>query len=91
MDNYNRDGRNSIPEAYSPLSAWAYFWYRILFAIPIVGFVFLIAFSCGGTRNVNLRSYARSYWCTLIIAAFIAGIVLAILLGFGVNIGSSVY
>lgn len=55
-----------IPEENRPLSPWAYFGLQLLFAIPIVGFVFLIVFSCNGS-NINRRNFARSYWCSLII------------------------
>ena len=54
-----------LPRENEPLSAWSYFWLKILFAIPVVGFVFLIVFSCSGA-NVNRRSFARSYWCGLL-------------------------
>lgn len=88
MNNSYRDGQCSIPPEYSPLSAWAYFAYRLLFAIPVVGFVFLIVFSCGGCRNQNLRSFARSYWCTLLVIAAVASIVLLVMLVLGVSVGS---
>ena len=58
----------TIPPEYKPISAWGYFGYNLLFAIPLVGFILLIVFSCGGTSNVNLKNYARSFWCGLVIA-----------------------
>ena len=64
---------------YTPVTAWSYFWYKILFAIPIVGLVFLIVFSVGGTRNINLRNYARSYFCALLILAIVAVVVFIVL------------
>lgn len=66
---------NIIPEENQPLSAWAYFGLQILFAIPIVGFIFLIVFSCNGS-NINRRNFARSYWCGLILVAIILVIVM---------------
>ena len=73
---------NSIPEENRPLGAWAYFGLRILFAIPVVGFIFLIVFSCSGA-NINRRNFARSYWCDLIFAAIvlIIWVVLFVFLG----------
>ena len=68
--------QDTLPEKFRPLSAWAYFGYSILFAIPIVGFIFLIVFSFSG-KNINRRSYARSYWCWLIIAVIVFVILLA--------------
>ena len=40
--NYNYKNDPSIPPYYRPLSPWAYFGYNILFAIPIIGWIFLI-------------------------------------------------
>ena len=60
----------------TPISMWGYFGYQILFSIPCIGFIFLLIFSFGGTKNVNLKNFARSYFCFLIIA-FILMIILA--------------
>ena len=68
--------RETLPEKFRPLTAWGYFGYSLLFSIPIVGFIFLIVFSCSG-KNINRRSFARSYWCWLIIAAIVIGILAA--------------
>ncbi|MBP5654393.1 MAG: hypothetical protein J6X33_02650 [Clostridiales bacterium] len=68
-----------IPPEYKPISMWGYFGYQILFAIPIVGFIFLIIFACGGKNNVNVKNFARSYFCVLIIWAVIIAIVAAIM------------
>ena len=59
---------NQVPEEYRPISMWGYFGYSILFVIPLVGIILLLVFSFGGTRNVNLRNYARSYFCWIIIS-----------------------
>ena len=68
---------NNIPEKYRPISMWGYFGYQILFSIPIVGFVFLVVFALGGTKNVNKRNFARSYFCYLIILIIIMTILVA--------------
>ena len=54
------------PSKYKPLAAWAYFGLQILFAIPVIGFIFLIIFTFNGS-NINRRSFARSYWCVWLI------------------------
>lgn len=59
-----------IPDEYKPLSPWAYFGYNLLFAIPIVGFICLIVFSCS-SANLNRRNYARSFWCFYVLAIII--------------------
>ena len=70
---------NCIPPEYEPLSAWSFFWLRILFAIPVVGLVFLIIFSCS-SGNLSRRSFARSYWCGLLICGIVAAAILSIYL-----------
>lgn len=59
---------DNIPQEYRPISMWGYFGYELLFSIPCVGFILLIVFSVGGTKNVNLRNFARSYFCFMILA-----------------------
>ncbi|MBO5725635.1 MAG: zinc-ribbon domain-containing protein [Clostridia bacterium] len=78
-----------IPEKYSPLGPWTYFWLQVLFAVPIVGFVFLIVFSFNDS-NINRRNFARSYWCKLIIAAGVFLVTLIIALVFGFSLRSAV-
>ena len=74
---------NQIPEEYTPIGAWMYFLWSIVFSIPVVGFILLIVFSCGGTNNINLRNYARSHFCALLVGAilFILMLILVITLG----------
>lgn len=79
MENTNNEVVNSIPEEYRPISMWGYFGYQLLFCIPCVGFILLIVFSLGGTKNINLRNFARSYFCFVIILL----ILLAVFIGIG--------
>lgn len=66
----------NIPEEYKPISAWGYFGYNLLFGIPLVGFIFLCVFALGGTNNINLKNYSRSFFC-----AFLIGLIIAIVIG----------
>ena len=68
---------NNLPPEYRPISMWGYFGYEILFSIPIVGFILLLVFSFGGTKNVNLRNFARSYFCVTIIVLVVVLIIAA--------------
>lgn len=61
----------NIPYEYKPISMWGYFGYEILFSIPIIGFIVLLVYAFGGTRNINLKNFARSYFCLFIIAMII--------------------
>ena len=72
---------NHVPEEYKPISMWGYFGYEILFAIPVIGWIFIIIFALTAP-NVNLKNFARSQFCLLII-----GIVLAILMTILVSAG----
>lgn len=75
--------RDRIPEAYRPLSAWAYFALEILYALPVVGWVILICHAIG-SRNINKRSFARSYFCIYLV---VLAIVVALLVsGIGLRI-----
>ena len=71
MSNYS-----NIPDSHKPISMWGYFGYEILFSIPVVGFIVLLVFALGGTSNINLRNFARSRFCYLIICIIIIGILL---------------
>lgn len=62
----------NIPEEYKPISMWGYFGYELLFSIPCVGFIILLVFAFGGNKNINVRNFARSYFCYMIIIAIVA-------------------
>ncbi len=64
---------------YTPIGMWGYFFYNILFAIPLIGQIFLLIYALGGTKKINLRNYARSFFCMIIILAVIGLIVAAII------------
>ena len=77
MSKYNYDGSSQ----FKPISAWGYIGYSILFAIPIIGFILLIVFALSD-RNINRRSYARSYFCWFLII-----IIISVLIATGVVSG----
>lgn len=56
----------TLPSEYNPISMWGYFGYEILFAIPVIGWIFCVCFAIGA-RNFNLRNFARSQFCWIII------------------------
>ena len=75
----------ALPDKYRPLGAWAYFGYQLLFAIPVVGFILLIVFSCSDD-NINRRNFARSYWCSLLVSVIINVFLLVLVFGLGFSI-----
>lgn len=75
---------NYIPGMdYTPIGMWGYFGYSILFGIPVVGFILILVFALGGTRNINLRNYSRSMFCTFIIGLvlFVFIFIISLLVG----------
>lgn len=63
------------PDAYKPISMWGYFGYTFLFSLPILGFILAIIWSFTAS-NQNLKNYARSQFCWLIIWTILAIILL---------------
>lgn len=91
LNNYNN--MNNIPYEYKPISMWGYFGYELLFMIPCIGTILLIVFALGGTSNKNLKNFARSYFCLLIllIVLFLIIAVVAGSIGAAAGISSSIY
>ncbi len=71
------DNQENISDEYQPISMWGYLGYEILFAIPLIGFILLLVFSFGGTKNVNLRNFARSYILIAVIVVLLSIIVIS--------------
>ncbi len=72
---------------YTPISMWGYFGYELLFSIPIVGFIILLVFAFGGTDRVNLKNFARSYFCLTIIYVVLIALIAAFVIGGGLMLG----
>ena len=65
---------------------WGYFGYELLFSIPCIGLIVLIVLAVSA-KNVNVKNFARSYFCFLIILGILVGI--AVATGAGALIASS--
>lgn len=78
--------KEQLPVQFKPLGAWAYFGYALLFAIPVIGWIVLLVLALGGTRNLNLRSFARSYFCALLVWLILAGIAVGAVFALGVKL-----
>lgn len=79
----------NIPSEYKPIGPWGYLGYQILFSIPLVGFICALVFAVGATQNVNVRNFARSYFCGLLIGILIGIICGLVVFVFGAAIFSS--
>ncbi len=62
---------DQLPAKYRPLGAWAYFGWSLLFTCVPFGFIVAIVFAVGKTENVNLRNFARSMFCFLVVLVII--------------------
>ncbi len=74
---------HNLPEKFKPIGMWKYFWLEVLFSIPVIGLIFTIIFACGGSGNVNVKYFARSRFCVLILVLIIAGIAAVIVFAQG--------
>lgn len=71
-----------VSSEYKPISMWGYFGYELLFSIPCVGIICLIIMSFA-SHNINVKNFARSYFCYFIIVLVLCGIAAAILAATG--------
>ena len=69
---------NMLHKSYRPLTPWNHFWRIVLYTIPVIGWIFLLAHAIAD-KSRHGRSYARSYFCALLISVIIT--VVAFLLG----------
>lgn len=83
---YNLDS-DRIPKSYRPLGAWTYFGLEILYAIPVVGLIFLICHAIG-SENINKRNFARSFFCVYVLALIVIVALLVSGVGFSISGGS---
>ena len=69
---------SKVPPKYQPIGAWSYFWLNILYTcIPVVGFIFLIIHAIGASK-VAVRSYARSFFCGIVLALIVVAVVVVV-------------
>ena len=63
-----------LPKSYRPISGWGYFWRSVFYAIPVLGWLFVLI-NALGAKNRNGRNFARSYFCALLIALIAVAVV----------------
>lgn len=73
---------NNIPSEYKPISMWGYFGYDILFSIPLIGFIVALVLAIG-SKNKNVKNFAGSYFCVLILSVVVMVVCIAISLATG--------
>ncbi len=85
MTSLERAEIRRLPKKYRPITAWGYFWYSVLFSIPLIGLICLIAFSLSD-KSIPRRSYCRSIWLTILIGVIFT-LVLAVVVFVLVTVG----
>ena len=78
MTSLERAEIRRLPKKYRPITAWGYFWYSVLFSIPLIGLICLIAFSFSD-KSIPRRSFCRSIWLSFLIGIIFAVIVVVAL------------
>lgn len=60
---------------YSVMSTGSFMGSVLLFSIPVVGFIFMVVWACGGCKNRNKRNFARAYLLCALIGIAVAAII----------------
>lgn len=82
---YTPPAQPQIPAEYKPLGAWMYCLWSFLFSLQPIGLILLIVMACGGTQNINLRNYARSYFCAMLVSLVLVVLGLILIAALGVS------
>jgi hypothetical protein len=61
-------------DRYAPVSTGTFFWHRVLYGIPVIGWILCLVFSFT-QKNVNKRNFARATLISLIISLVITCII----------------
>ena len=62
---------------FKPISSWGYVGYSLLWSIPVIGWIFWLCAAIGA-KNRNVRNYARSYICAVLIMLAISAVAVAV-------------
>ncbi|MCL2107382.1 MAG: zinc ribbon domain-containing protein [Oscillospiraceae bacterium] len=73
------DERPAKGSVYAPISTLGYIGYFLLFSIPVIGQILLIAFAFGKKGNVNRKALARAMFIFMVLA-LVLGLVFGILM-----------
>lgn len=58
---------------FKPIRAWGYVGYSLLWAIPVIGWLICFFTAIGG-KNRNVRNFARSMFCGLLLIIIVAAL-----------------
>jgi len=68
---------------YAVMSIGSYMGSILLFSIPVIGFIFMVVWACGGCINQNRRNFARAYLLWLLIGIAVTTIAATIFSALG--------
>ena len=84
MTSFEKAEIRRLPKKYRPLGAWSYFWYSLVWSIPVIGWIFLVYSACSD-KKICRRSYARSAFCAYLVAIILIAIVVVLVFAGIVN------
>ena len=82
---YQQPVYSGYDRSYEPVSIGSWIGVWLLTCIPIVGFIMLIVWACGGTRKQSLKNWARAQFIILLILILIGVIAGLIMYATGYN------
>ena len=82
---YQQPVYRDVNRGYEPVSIGSWIGVWLLSCIPIVGFIMLIVWACGGTRKQSLKNWARAQFIIFLILILIAAIVGVIMYATGAD------
>ena len=65
---------------YEPISTWGYVGILLLMCLPIIGFILVIVWACGGCTKINKRNLSRAYLIFMAISLLIS-VIIGIIIG----------
>ena len=65
------------------MGPWSYYWLEILYSLPLIGWIFLIAHACMPSHE-NRCNFARSFFCWFLSPVFYLLFVLLIIVAIGI-------
>ena len=88
MTEYEKSVIETLPRKYRPIGTLSYLLYSILFALPVMGFVFSLILSVRRVVNVNIKYYARLWLVINSVVIAFSIIILVVLLSNGVSLAN---
>ena len=71
---------NALPPGskYEPITTGGYIGIMLLMMLPLINFILLLVWACGGCRKVNKTNFARAMLIIMLVGTVISGIIFLI-------------